>query len=93
MLRLPFLPRPRTGRLFAYFFFVFFAAFGFAAAFDVGFFALRFAVIGMRECSLLQGQESAPRALKPQHIEQTGHATQLLGPARWRCSARDHQKS
>jgi hypothetical protein len=33
----------------AYFFFVFFAAFGFAAAFDVGFFALRFAVIGMSE--------------------------------------------
>ena len=33
----------------AYVFFVFFAAFGFAAAFDVGFFALRFAVIGMSE--------------------------------------------
>jgi hypothetical protein len=33
----------------AYFFFVFFAAFGFAAAFDVVFFALRLAVIGMRE--------------------------------------------
>jgi hypothetical protein len=32
-----------------YFFFVFFAAFGFAAAFDVGFFAFLFAVIGMRE--------------------------------------------
>ncbi len=33
----------------AYFFFVFFAAFGFAAAFDVVFFAFFFAVIGMRE--------------------------------------------
>jgi hypothetical protein len=34
-----------------YFLFVFFAAFGFAAAFVVGFFAfaLRFAVIGMRK--------------------------------------------
>ena len=34
-----------------YFFFVFFAAFGFAAAFDTGFFAFAFffAVIGMRE--------------------------------------------
>jgi hypothetical protein len=38
-------PRPGVSR---YFFFVFFAAFGFAAAFVVvGFFALRFAVIGM----------------------------------------------
>lgn len=73
--------RPKAGRWIAYFFFVFFAAFGFAAAFDVGFFALRFAVIGIRECSLLQGQESAPRALKPQHIEQTGPATQLLVPS------------
>ena len=33
----------------AYLFFVFFAAFGFAAAFDVVFFAFLFAVIGMRE--------------------------------------------
>jgi hypothetical protein len=49
---------PATGRKYGravsnYFFFVFFAAFGFAAAFDVvftvGFFALRFAIIGMRE--------------------------------------------
>jgi hypothetical protein len=64
-----------------YFFFVFFAAFGFAAAFDVGFFALRFAVIGMSDCSLLQGQESAPRALKPLHIGQSRRATQLLVPA------------
>ena len=59
---------PAGRSILAYFFFVFFAAFGFAAAFDVVFdvvfFALRFAVIGMRECSLLRGQESAPRALK-----------------------------
>jgi hypothetical protein len=41
--------QPEPGRLVDYFFFVFFAAFGFAAAFVVGFFALRFAVIGMRE--------------------------------------------
>jgi hypothetical protein len=43
-------PRPRltlrTGK--RYFFFVFFAAFGFAAALDIGFFAFFFAVIGMR---------------------------------------------
>jgi hypothetical protein len=47
-----------------YFFFVFFAAFGFAAAFVVGFFALRFAVIGMSEYSLLQG--SGERTSRPQ---------------------------
>lgn len=38
-----------VGPIFSYFFFVFFAAFGFAAAFDVVFFAFLFAVIGMRE--------------------------------------------
>jgi hypothetical protein len=46
----PLLVRPLPGLIVVlYFFFVFFAAFGFAAAFVVGFFALRFAVIGMRE--------------------------------------------
>jgi hypothetical protein len=65
-----------SGRLLvAYFFFVFFAAFGFAAAFVVGFFALRFAVIGMSKCSLLQG--SGERTSRPQ------------APTYWAKSARD----
>lgn len=77
----------------AYFFFVFFAAFGFAAALDVGFFALRFAVIGMRECSLLQGPESAPRALNRLHIGQRRQPTQHLVPHTSRCAIVDRKKT
>jgi hypothetical protein len=51
-----------------FFFFAFAAAFGFAAAFVVGFFALRFAVIGIRVTPCLR-QEDAQCALKRQHIE------------------------
>lgn len=60
-----------------YFFFVFFAAFGFAAAFVAGFFALRLAVIGMWSDSSLH-PEGAPRALKHQHIEQIAARAQYL---------------
>lgn len=64
-----------------YFFFVFFAAFGFAAAFVAGFFALRLAVIGMWSNSSLH-PEGAPRALKRQHIEQIEPRTQYLEATR-----------
>ena len=64
--------------MFDYFFFVFFAAFGFAAAFVAGFFALRLAVIGIGSNSSLH-PEGAPRALKQQHIEQIEPPTQYLG--------------
>ena len=60
-----------------YFFFVFFAAFGFAAAFVAGFFALRLAVIGMWSDSSLH-PEGAPCALKRQHIEQIAPPAQYL---------------
>lgn len=68
---------PALGAL-NYFFFVFFAAFGFAAAFVAGFFALRLAVIGMWSDSSLH-PEGAPRALKRQHIEQIATRAQYLG--------------
>lgn len=64
-----------------YFFFVFFAAFGFAAAFDVVFFAFFFAVIGMCSDSFLH-PKSALRALERQHIEQFVQIAQHLVSSR-----------
>lgn len=65
-----------------YFFFVFFAAFGFAAAFDVVvFFAFFFAVIGIWSHSFLH-PKNALCALERQHIEQFGQIAQHLVPRR-----------